>query len=259
MSRPVVLLFLCFVCLPTLGFAQLLDEEGEYGEDWGGYFFGTRGGLSLGSQDWSNIETELNLGFHGDMFLETIPSQGRFSFWGQLGYHQRGSRISRQRLFTFQGNRVTLPADNFVFNNASLAIGGKQVVSYLGLADLYYLIGVRAEYNLSTNLGEYDALSAFGAGVRRSYPFDSYEFINRFTYGATVGGGAVIPLSESIGGFVELTAHPDLSFQYNQGAIANVIDPLGGTNTSIGERAIRNFTVELSVGLRFLRKWRYID
>ena len=253
-----LLFLLCL--LPALLSAQYLDErDGEYGTDWGGYFYGLRGGLSLGSQDWSNIETGLNLGFHGDLFLETIPSQGRFSFWGSLGYHQRGSRIRRQRAFTFQGNAVTLPADNFVFNNAVLSIGGKQVFKYIGVTDAYYLIGVRAEYNLSTNLGEYDELIAYGQGIRRNYPFDSYEFINRFTYGATVGGGLNTPLTDGIGGFIELTVQPDLNFQYNQGQIDNVIDPFGGTNTSIGERAIRNVTVELSVGLRFLRQWRYVN
>ena len=253
-------LLLLIFCLPALLPAQLIDESyGEYGTDWGGYFFGVRGGLSLGSQDWSNIETELNPGYHADLFLETVPSGGLFGFWASLGYHQRGSRISRRRAFTFQGNAVTLPSDNFVFNNLVLAIGGKQVVSYLGPADLYYLIGVRAEYNVSTNLGDYDQLAGYATAIRNYYPFDSYEFINRFTYGASVGGGANVLLSDGISGFIELTAHPDLSFQYNQGPIANVTNPFGSGNTTVGERAIRNFTVELSVGLRFLRKWRYVD
>ncbi|MBB4078590.1 hypothetical protein GGR28_001203 [Lewinella aquimaris] len=254
------ILFLLCSCFPLFLTAQLIDEAGTYGEDWGGYFFGVRGGLSLGSQDWSNIETELNPGFHIDGFLETIPSRSTFSFWGQAGYHQRGSRISRQRVFTFQGNQIRLPANSFVFNNLSVAIGGKQVVKYARLADLYYLLGLRAEYNLSTNLSEYDQLSnSQGVNYGLNFPIDSYDFINRFTYGVTVGGGASFPLSEAIGGFVEISAQPDLSFQYKQGTISNVINPGGGGNTSIGERAIRNFNIELSVGLRFLRKWYYLD
>lgn len=253
------LLFL-LTFLPLTLSAQFIDEEGVYGEDWGGYLWGVRGGLSLGSQDWSNIETELGLGFHGDLFLESIPTQGTFSFWSSLGYHQRGSRISRRRAITFQGNGVVLPADDFVFNNVVLSIGGKQVVTALGLGDAYYLIGVRAEYNVSTNLGEYDVLSSTqGIPYRSAYPLNSYEFINRFTYGVTAGGGVIFPLSERIGGFVELSAQPDLSFQYNQGPINNVRDPFGGGNTTLGERAIRNFTIEISVGLRFLRKWQYVD
>ncbi|MCP9235811.1 hypothetical protein [Lewinella sp. JB7] len=257
MFRP----FLLFVCLfPLFLNAQIVDEEGIFGEDWGGYFFGVRGGLSLGSQDWSNIETELNPGFHADAFLESIPAGRTFSFWGQLGYHQRGSRISRRRVLTFQGNQIRLPANSFVFNNLSLGIGGKQVVSYTRLADLYYLLGVRAEYNISTNLSEYDQLSnSQGVAFGLDFPIDSYDFINRFTYGVTVGGGANFPLTEGMGGFIEFSAQPDLSFQYKQGTITNVINPGGGGNTSIGERAIRNFSLELSVGVRFLRKWRYID
>ena len=253
------LLILCLL-LPYGVSAQLLDEEGVYGEDWGGYLWGARGGISLGSQDWSNIETELGLGFHGDLFLESIPARGTFSLWGSLGYHQRGSRIARRRAITFQGNGVVLPADNFVFNNVVLAIGGKQIVAPLGLADAYYLIGVRAEYNVSTNLGEYDVLSSTqGLLYRNAYPLNSYEFINRFTYGVTVGGGAITPITDRIGGFIEISAQPDLSFQYNQGPINNVVDPFNGGNTTLGERAIRNFTIEVSIGLRFLRKWRYID
>lgn len=254
----------CLIALlllaPTCATAQLLPEDLIFGEDWGGYYFGVRGGLSLGSQDWSNIETELNLGFHGDLFLETIGADRRFSFWGNLGYHQRGSRISRRRVITFQGNGFTLPADNFEFNNVVLAVGGKSVFGYAGPADLYYLLGLRAEYNLSTNLSEYDRLVASqGVAIRNDYPIDSYEFINRFVYGVTAGAGANMLLGESLSGFVELTAHPDLSFQYNQGTIPNVVNPSGPGNTSIPERAIRNFSIELSVGLRFLRKYTYID
>ncbi|CAH0999623.1 hypothetical protein LEM8419_00923 [Neolewinella maritima] len=254
--------FFLLCCLaPVLLCAQLIEEEGVYGEDWGGYFYGLRGGLGLGSQDWSNIETELNLGFHGDVFYETLSPNSSFSFWAQLGYHQRGSRISRRRVLTFQGNQIRLPADDFVFNNISLALGGKQVVSFLGLADLYYLLGVRAEYNVSTNLGEYDRLNSTQGGLafRQDYPVDSYEFINRFVYGVSAGGGLNMPLTDRLGGYVELVVQPDLNFQYNQGAINNVLNPAGPGNRTIGERAIRNVTIELSVGLRLLRKWTYVD
>lgn len=248
--------------LPSLLPAQIIEEEGVFGEDWGGYFWGATGGLSLGSQDWSNIETELNSGFHGDIFIESIPrNESPFSFWARAGFHQRGSRISRQRAFTIQGSAVRLPADNFLFNNAVVSFGGKQVVGLVGPADFYYTLGLRAEYNISTNLGDYDQLTTTAGGIafRRNYPIDSYEFINRFVYGVSVGGGLNMPLSSAVGGFVELSLHPDLSFQYNQGRIDNVIDPFNSGNSSLGERAIRNVTIEVSVGLRFLRKWIYID
>lgn len=251
----------CLVLLPIVLWGQLLPEEGVYREDWGGYFYGIRGGLSLGSQDWSDIETELNFGLHGDLFVETLSPNSPFTFWAQLGYHQRGSRLSQRRVLTTQGNQLRLPADNFQFNNLVLAAGGKQIVRFVGLADLYYLLGVRAEYNLSTNLGEYDPVSSGQSGLLQlpNYPIDSYEFINRFVYGVTVGGGLNYPLSEKLGGFVELSIQPDLNFQYNQGAIPNVANPAGPGNRTLRERAIRNVSVELSVGLRLLRQWTYVD
>ena len=252
-------LFLAFL-LPALAPAQNWEDLGEHRVDWGGYLFGVKGGLSGGNQDWTGLETELMLGFHGAAFLESIPAQGKFSLWAQLGYHTRGSRISRRRAFTFSGNRVTLPSDDFRFQNIALGVGGKQVVAYTKLADLYYSLGLRIEYNVSTNLGEYDRLSSTqGIGFRLNYPFDSPDFINPVVYGASVGGGAIIPLTDGMSGFIELSAHPDFNYQYNQPPIENVIDPFGGGPRTIGERAIRNFTLELSVGIRFLRSWRYID
>ncbi len=241
-------------------FAQLYEDFGEYGVDWGGYHFGAKGGLSLGNQDWSGLETEFLVGFHGALYLETVPSGGRFSFYGQLGYHTRGSRLSRRRAFTFGGNQVTLPSDDFRFQNISLGIGGKSVFAYTRLADLYYTLGLRLEYALSNNLGDYDQLStSFSDAFRLNYPFDSPDFINEIVYGASFGGGALIPLGETTAAFVELTGHPDLNFQYNQGPIENVIDPFGGAPRTLGERMIRNFTIELSVGIRFLRKWTYVE
>ncbi|MFK8162983.1 MAG: hypothetical protein AB8H12_11025 [Lewinella sp.] len=240
--------------------AQDLEQEGEYGVDWGGYLFGIKGGPSLGNQDWSGLETELLLAYHGALYYETIPAQGRFSFFGQLGYHIRGSKISRRRGFTFGGNQVTLPADDFRFQNISLGIGAKSVFSYTRLADIYYVLGLRVDYNLDTNLDKYDQLSgSFGNAFRLNYPFESPDFINEVTYGAIFGGGALIPISNNVSGFVELTVNPDFNFQYNQPPIENVIDPFGGAPRTISARQIRNVTIEISFGLRFMRKWEYVD
>lgn len=257
LRRSILAFCLCFSFSLS---AQFLDQEGEFGVDWGGYLFGFKGGLSLSNQDWSGLETELLLGYHGALFLETIPAQGRFSFFGQLGYHTRGSRISRRRGFTFGGNAVTLPSDEFRFQNLSLLAGAKSVVSYSRNADLYYMLGLRVDYSLSNNLGDYDQLTGTtNVAFRANYPFDSPMFINEITYGVSFGGGASFPLSDAVGGFVELSGHPDLSFQYNQGPIENVIDPFGAGTRTIPSRMIRNFTIELSVGLRFLRSYRYVD
>jgi len=239
--------------------AQDLEQEGEYGVDWGGYLFGMKGGLSLGSQDWSGLETELLLGYHGALFLETVPAQGRFSFYGQLGYHTRGSRVSRRRGNLFNGGQVVLPSEDFRFYNVSLGLGAKSVFSYSQLGDFYYILGLRADYNLSTNLGDYDILDQTnGVAFRLNFPLDSPDFIRDITYGATFGAGVLFPISEKMGGFVELQAQPDFSLQYESGEIGGVIDGTG-TPRTLPARAIRNFTIELSFGLRFLRKWTYVD
>lgn len=257
--RLLSLYLLLLIGLPAV--AQDLDLEGEYGVDWGGYFFGVKGGLSLANQQWSGLETEILPVYHAALHYETIPNQGRFSFFTQAGYHLRGSRISRRRGFSFNGQGVTLPADDFRFRNLSVAVGAKSVFSQVRFGDAYYLLGLRADYSISNNLGEYDRLAtavAGGAAFRLNYPFDSPDFINPFTYGAIFGAGILFPINEKMGGFLEISASPDFSFQYNQGPVENVIDPFGGAPRTIGERQIRNLTIELSFGVRFLRSWRYV-
>lgn len=250
------------LCLFVSSFlsAQSLEQPGTYGEDWGGYLFGLKGGASFGNQDWSGLETEFRIGYHAALFLESIPASGRFSFYGQFGYHQRGSRISRRRGFLFDGRAIVLPADAFRFDNLSLGVGARSVVAYTRTADLYYSLGLRLEYTLTNNLSDYDQLAGTTSiAFRANYPIDSPDFVNRLTYGASAGGGALFRLNDRIGAFVELTAHPDISLQYNQGPIPDVINPFGAGNRTIPARMIRNFTLELSVGLRFLRSWRYVD
>ncbi len=258
--KAVLPLLLClFYALPAQ--AQYWeDEPGEFRVDWGGYLWGVKGGLSLGRQDWTGLETEFAVLKHGALFLESIPAGGKFSLYGQLGYHQRGANTGRRRFNVIGGSRVTAPSDKFIFHNVSLGVGGKQVIKYTTLADLYYTIGLRVEYNFDTNLDEFEPTGAQGVNFRADYPIEDYQYIKRVVYGASFGAGGIFPISDGIGAFVELTAHPDVSLQYSQGSIDNVIDPTrpGGTRT-IGARDIRNFTIELSVGFRFLRKWRYVD
>ena len=122
----------------------------------------------------------------------------------------------------------------------------------------FYLIGVRGDYNLSTNLGQFRELIERNPAFA-IYPIDAPDFIREITYGVTIGGGMEVPFSEFIGLVFELTINPDFSFQYIQPAIPFVPDPLTGTNRTIPERRIRNLSLEFTVGFRFLRKVEYID
>lgn len=233
-------------------FLDLLDNEG-------GYLFGIKVGPSVAAQNWSSLQTSPLLTYHGDLFLESLPAQGQFSLWTSLGYHVRGSRITRRNGVDFSGNIFRIPGESFQFRNLSLAAGGKQVFKYTALGDVFYTLGVRLEYNINTNLGNFDELNSFG-NVRLFYPFNSYDFIRRVTYGVSAGGGIDIPLSDKVGAFIMVTVAPDLSMQYNQPPIANVADPFRpGQTLQLSERRIRNFSLEISAGFRFLRKIIYVD
>jgi hypothetical protein len=84
--------------------------------------------------------------------------------------------------------------------------------------------------------------------------------VRKFIFGVSVGGGTEWMLSELVGAQLTFWVHPDVTLQYNQPAIPNVIDPNNpGVVTTIPERRIRNIALELTLGLRLLRKVEYVD
>ncbi len=214
--------------------------------------FGVKGGMTIGLQTWNDFERDPLFSYHGIGFIESAPEDNAFAIFAQAGYHVKGSAI-RNRLgvnvVTNQINRV--PPQTFEFKTISLTLGGKQKYD-LSFGKAYYMIGIRGDYTLSTNLNEYEFFSAYF-----NYPVD--DFVQKFNYGGTIGGGLEFPFAELISGLVEFTVNPDFSYQYRQGQINGVRNPVTGNNSSIGERLIRNVTLELTVGLRFLRKVIYID
>ncbi|MBP6812833.1 MAG: hypothetical protein KA138_14995, partial [Saprospiraceae bacterium] len=73
-------------------------------------------------------------------------------------------------------------------------------------------------------------------------------------------GGMEFMFSELVGGQIQLSVNPDVTPQYRQNAIPNVIDLCNpGSVYNIEERRIRNTTVELSIGLRLLKKVVYVE
>lgn len=247
------------LCCCLIGFSGVSAQYLDLTDNEGGYLFGLRGGPSLGSQNWSGFEMRPLLTYNADLFIESLPVEGKFSLWASLGYHIRGSRINTRRAFDLNGNNFRVPGETFQFRNLSIAAGAKQVFKYLPIGDVFYTLGVRLDYNIGTNLSDFDDLEDISAGLRLFYPIENPEWMRSITYGVVMGGGIDIPLSEKVGAVIQLTASPDFSFQYNQPTIENVIDPFRSGNTTLSERKIRNFTLELSVGFRFLRKIEYID
>jgi hypothetical protein len=233
------LLLLSFLFFTTVAFAQ-------------GTAYGLKGGVTIGTQQWNGLERQPLIKYHAAAYIESVTEEDDFSVFLQLGYHIKGSSLRTQNFFNPNFN---LNARDFQFRNLSLILGGKQKFA-LGTNRAYYLLGVRVDYTLSTNLEAYQEFN------ERNPAFAIYPFpgaVNKWNYGVTAGGGIEFPFSELVRGFLEFTIHPDFSRQYSQPQILNVRNPISGQNTSIPERIIRNVTFEVSAGIRFWRKVEYID
>jgi hypothetical protein len=225
-----------------------------------GFAWGLKGGLTTGYQQWdqSSFSSRGPLyAWHGIAFIESLEEAGVFSLFAQAGYHVKGSSI---RTYSFQSGSIFRPVYSipFKFNNASLILGGKQRKP-LGNQYWYYLLGVRGDYTVSTKLRP-DNVDPNDRYFALLYPFDA--FVRKFNYGVTVGGGLELKLGDLIGTMIELTVNPDFSLQYQQPSIPNVPNPnvIGGSTTiTLPERRIRNLTIELTLGFRFLNQVVYED
>lgn len=222
-----------------------------------GFAYGFKGGLTIGTQKWDNsLNRDPLFRYHGIAFVESAPEDNATGIFAQLGYHVKGSAIRTfaTTVQTTQGLReVPARSTAFEFKNISLCFGGKKKYQ-LNNSSAYYMLGVRADYTIGTNLDEYIEINEF-------YPIYPFEGgVRNFNYGVTVGGGMEFPLGEYISGILEFTVNPDFSKQYEQPQLTNVPAPnQGGQTRTIPERKIVNNTFELSLGLRFLRLVEYID
>lgn len=212
------------------------------------------GGLSVGFQKWDNsFDRQPLYKYHAALAVESVNNENdNGSIFAQFGYHIRGS-ATRFRFF-FTGGGIDTYSEEFQFRNLSLILGAKQKFPLGERNKYFYYGGIRGDYTLSTNIDE-----LAGAQVYPIY----YPYIGsmrRWMVGVSLGGGLEVPLSELVGGQLTLSVHPDFTYQYNQPSISNVtnpFDPTGGSKITIPERRIRNITIELSLGLRLLRKVVY--
>lgn len=221
------------------------------------YQWGVKGGLSMGLQSWNGGGTSNNSqlwGYHGAAFWESGDINTKSRIFAQAGYHQRGSatRFPRTVGFDINGGVVEIPSTtiNYIYNNLSLAIGARRS-GIAGNEKAYYGVGVRGEYTVSTNFEDNPFYLSFGAPQK--------EFVKKINYGLSLIAGYDFRLSNEIGGFVEINISPDFSRQYYRQAISNLQDPFTRERYSIPEQTVRNTTIELSLGFRFLRKIEYID
>jgi hypothetical protein len=203
------------------------------------FWFGGKLGPSLAFQKWNEFENGGLLAPNIDLFIESMPSHGMSSFYAQAGFHTRGSS---QRYFGFGLGSNQL---SFKFHNISAEFGVKKIFEMNGNFRPYLMFGARAEYNIGTNLAQYESFNSL------FYPNRAYT--QKFVYGVSFGGGFEKQFDEFVISFLELTLSPDLREQYIQPPFSNVRDPFGNI-TSIQERIIRNYSFEVKIGVKFLRK-----
>ena len=219
-----------------------------------GKVYTVKGGLTLGVQTWNSFERDPLFKYHGTVSVESADETQRFSVLTQVGYHVKGSAIRSNNLIDrFTGNVFRAPTREFRFNNISLAFAGKQRQEMGGNVRLYYYFGLRGDYTIKTNLDDYLDVNSRVGGF---FPED--QFVQKFNYGAIVGGGFEFPFTDLIEGVLDFSINPDFSLQYRQPS-ATVYDPYTGNNRQLGERTIRNITFEISLGLRLKHIVEYID
>ena len=220
------------------------------------YAFGVKGGLTVGIQQWNGFERDPLFAYHGAAYIESADEGTELALLAQLGYHVKGSALRNRFGVNLIDNQVFRAADRkFEFRNISLLLGAKQKKDFAEDIKTYWMVGIRGEYTIDTNL---DIHRAYNLRYNTLFfPID--EFVQPWNYGVTVGGGFEFLFSELIGGVIEITVNPDFSRQYAQPLIPNVTDPFTGSVRSLPERSIRNIAFEISFGARFLRKVIYYD
>ncbi len=215
--------------------------------------FGLKFGPTMATQKWNYFQNGPLFKGHADLWMESYDENEPYSIFGQLGYHIRGSATRYTSPITFQSNTYNLPTDKFIFRNASLLVGFKKKFLKQTMS-AYYSIGLRGEYNVSNNLDLYKQINE----LVPIYPFK--DLVKKAVLGVTFGAGFDIPFNDFVGGIFELNIAPDITKQYYQPQINNIINIYQpGSTTSIGEKSIKNLALEISLGIYFLRKVTYID
>ena len=240
--------FIAIIILSSFYFSSVFSQS---------YYFGLKGGPSFGYQKWETYNQSPVLTYHVSTFIESYSDINPMNaLYAQLGFHNRGSALRGALGYTYDDVIYRLPTKNFIFKNISLALGAKRRHEFRDNIDYFYSFGLRAEYTIGTNLEDFTIFNQ-----RQSIPYYPDDlFVKKFLYGAQVGGGLEFAISELIEGLFELTINPDLSNQYDQPQIGSIIDPYRPANTiTIDRRRIKNTTIEVTFGIRFMRKVVYVD
>lgn len=206
--------------------------------------FGIKGGPTLGTQKWNNSQGNDPLfAYHFMAFVETDDEGSNGSLFAETGYHVKG-RAFRLRSTVNPNTGIAYDAQTLKlkFNNVSLLLGARNRFP-VGNTTGFYSIALRGEYNVSHDLQLY-----------RGYE----DGIQKFVYGLSLGGGFDFPFSELVGGVLDFRVSPDISRQIFIPA-SRFNNPFTGTQETFREQSVKNIALEISLGIRFLRKVIYVD
>ncbi|MEZ4910976.1 MAG: hypothetical protein R2774_08945 [Saprospiraceae bacterium] len=215
------------------------------------FWFGVKGGGAMNLQNWGNGTTfstnrDPLFSLNSDIFIESYDHDKKGSLYSSLGIHTRGSSLKFFNIGNvFQGNQ------SFKFHNVALELGAKKSLKWDNEFNPYFSLGIRFEYTVGTNLDDYLSFGTF------YYPHN--DFVRKFNYGVSAGGGFEMLLSDLVGIFAEFSIHPDLSIQYEQPPLIGVTEPFTGNTVNIGLQQVRNVSIEFKIGIRLLRKVEYSD
>ena len=212
-------------------------------DNFGQYYLGVKGGLGLNMQKWNGYERDILFTPCIDVFSETDDDPIN-KLYASLGFHTRGSTV---RVFNFNSYNP------YRFNNLVMVLGGKRMVTTDKKYNGYYMLGLRAEYTLFTNLND---------KAKTIYGLVDDVYVNKFNYGVSVGGGFEMSFGEDKVVFFELTVSPDLSKQYEQLESLTIENPFQSPFNpnpfyEIRPEEVRNVSLELTIGIKFLRG--YLD
>lgn len=210
------------------------------------YAFGLKGGIVGGMQRINGLSNrDILFGYQGDLFIESVDEENKFSLFAQAGYHQRGSaQIFNNGFNPFTRQRFPSARFESVFHNAALILGGKQKFEW-NAARYYYAIGLRGEYTFDYDLGYLDHLA------------NQDQLVRDVLYGVTFALGLEWPFGELVSGIAEIAIHPDLSRQMF--LPEQTYNDRNGNFRTIESQSIHNISVELTIGLRFLHIVEIID
>lgn len=205
-----------------------------------------KGGFSGSFEKWLGFNDNPLISPHAAIEIESFTEDDQSSLYALLGYYTHGTSTNINSFINQAGERVDV-SGKFKINNLGISIGAKGKKDMNEKAKAYYSIGVRGEYSINNNFDIYQDNGSFGGFALN--PF----FLRKINYGVSVGGGIQYQLSDKYDGILDISINPDISKQYDQPPLGNVLDPRTGQTINIRARSVRNLLVAITIGIRMVK------